>query len=304
MCEIIYSRPIVVVFARGHGATELTDATSSLQGENGGLRNRSSGGGGGLLKVDINHVDLPSSGGSTGGGGGGGGVDQQLHPPNAAAAADLPDSSIGEGMDISIQGVNGHVKYKKGEVADPDAASIHSRGSSRHQLQMDSLQLPPINDKMIMGGYSSDMSIGRGMDISIRGDGDVADNKESSYHGGGPAWNNEGDDIDVYDSKEKIDFAAGGDNISYDEGDGDGDIVMEGTGKNVEEVLQDPVDEVVVEKCCPEVCYRVCPCCIGDPDSPFWQLWYRHRLQVSRYAMLGLARPVQYLSHSLFYLFS
>merc|ERR1719412_1173916 len=52
--------------------------------------------------------------------------------------------------------------------------------------------------------------------------------------------------------------------------------------KQVEEVMYDPVDEVVVEDCCPPVCYRTCPCCIGDMESPFWQLWYKHRLQISR----------------------
>ena len=50
----------------------------------------------------------------------------------------------------------------------------------------------------------------------------------------------------------------------------------------MEEVLYDPVDEIVVEDCCPPVCYRICPCCIGDAESPFWQLWYKHRLQISR----------------------
>ena len=63
------------------------------------------------------------------------------------------------------------------------------------------------------------------------------------------------------------------DGISYDEAS---------AGKNVEEALNDPFDDVVVEDCCPLVCYRVCPCCVGDNDSPFWQLWYKHRLQLSR----------------------
>lgn len=65
--------------------------------------------------------------------------------------------------------------------------------------------------------------------------------------------------------------------------------------KHVEEVLYDPVDEVVVEDCCPEVCYRTCPCCIGDPDSPFWQLWYRHRLQVSRLVQISLKNSSKYI---------
>ena len=50
----------------------------------------------------------------------------------------------------------------------------------------------------------------------------------------------------------------------------------------VEEVMYDPVDEVVVVDCCPASCYRVFKCCQGDPDSPFWQEWYKHRLQLSR----------------------
>ena len=53
----------------------------------------------------------------------------------------------------------------------------------------------------------------------------------------------------------------------------------------VEEVMYDPVDEVVVEDCCPASCYRVFPCCQGDPDSPVWQEWYKHRLQISRYKL-------------------
>jgi hypothetical protein len=54
-----------------------------FQGENGDLKNRG-------IKVEINHIGLPTG-----------------EKPNP----DLPDSSIGEGMDISIQGANGHVKH-------------------------------------------------------------------------------------------------------------------------------------------------------------------------------------------------
>ena len=50
----------------------------------------------------------------------------------------------------------------------------------------------------------------------------------------------------------------------------------------VEEKVEDPVDEIVVEDCCPASCYVRCPCCLGDADSPVWQLWYKHRLQISR----------------------
>ena len=79
----------------------------------------------------------------------------------------------------------------------------------------------------------------------------------------------------------------GGDEVKRDAGSLNEDedrasILSQTEIKHVQEVLIDPVDDIVVEECCWEVCYRVCPCCIGDPDSPFWQLWYRHRLQVSR----------------------
>ena len=50
----------------------------------------------------------------------------------------------------------------------------------------------------------------------------------------------------------------------------------------VEEVMYDPVEEVVVMDCCPVVCYKIFPWCVGDPDSPLWQEWYKHRLQISK----------------------
>ena len=56
----------------------------------------------------------------------------------------------------------------------------------------------------------------------------------------------------------------------------------------VEEVMYDPVDEVIVVDCCPASCYRAFPCCQGDPDSPVWQEWYKHRLQISKYEIYSL----------------
>ena len=52
---------------------------------------------------------------------------------------------------------------------------------------------------------------------------------------------------------------------------------------NVEEVYYNPVDDVVVEDCCPPSCYKAFPCCVGDPDAPMWQEWYKLRLQISKY---------------------
>lgn len=120
------------------------------------------------------------------------------------------------------------------------------------------------------------MSIGLGMDISIRGDGEATTKDVPVTDSGFSRHNSTQFDPEKEDLDHDPDRRANG-NAAPDE-----DILSHTEIKHVEEVLIDPVDDVVVEECCPEVCYRVCPCCIGDPDSPFWQLWYRHRLQVSR----------------------
>ncbi len=232
--------------------------------------------------MEINHI----GGGVVGSGDVGGGGDKATIAAAAAAvaaSADFPDSSIGEGMDITIQGVNGHIKHNDNE-------SLRSNGAAS-----DNLQLPPVGGGLSdPRDFSSDMSIGRGMDISIRGEGDTG-NKESCAQQDDGSWSpdrvdkqfeyTKGQLLDDGTDKHSIGDGQGkgcssnggsaiiGDNISYDEAS---------AGKNVPEALLDPVDEIVVEECCPEVCYRMCPCCIGDMDSPFWQLWYKHRLQMSR----------------------
>ena len=179
---------------------------------------------------------------------------------------DVPDSSIGDGMDITIQGANGHVKRGNNGRCN-DTGSIRSKDSDSNLVvcagQMDSLQLPSLD---------ADMSIGRGMDISIRGGEEKECQDDNSW-----ALNQDIKEADEAseDEKKSLRSVADHDKISYEE-------ELSGAGKNVEEVLFDPADDVVVEKCCPQACYDACPCCIGDPDSPFWQLWYKHRLQVSR----------------------
>ena len=92
--------------------------------------------------MEINHIGLPTG-----------------DKPNP----DLPDSSIGEGMDISIQGANGHVKHNN------DNQSIRSHESVSRRPTMDLLQPPDPEEKFTY----SDMSIGLGMDISIRGEGEA-----------------------------------------------------------------------------------------------------------------------------------
>jgi len=55
-----------------------------------------------------------------------------------------------------------------------DSASIRSQDSAAVKPSLDLLGLPDIDGKMTY----SDMSIGLGMDISIRGEGDLSDTKE------------------------------------------------------------------------------------------------------------------------------
>lgn len=209
------------------------------------------------LKVDINHVPL-------------GGKNNSTNNINAANQDNFPDSSIGEGMDITIQGANGHVKHNT------DNQSLKSFDSKAGQPQPQDRN--GINTDEKLNKYS-DMSIGLGMDISIRGDGDHVNNKEAATEENG--WGVSRHSSLQFDEKMDNDgLKNNGDPTGVEEDD----ILSQTEIKHVEEVLIDPVDDVVVEECCPAVCYRVCPCCIGDPDSPFWQLWYRHRLQVSRYA--------------------
>ena len=200
----------------------------------------------------------------------------------SVARDNFPDSSIGEGMDITIQGANGHVKSHN------DTQSLRSHSSLQQQINNMDLTLPPGDEKM----KYSDMSIGIGMDLSIRGDGGGEGACKDSYEdniNGGWAPTTAGGLEDKKGKPGSLLFDENGVGVDKDYKDNAGDVdrvsfVEEQLDikKDVKEVLHDPVDDVVVEDCCPQVCYRLCPCCIGDPDSPFWQLWWRHRLQVSR----------------------
>ena len=241
------------------------------------------------MKVEINHV--PSSGGgggpSNGDPGASAGNGDKL-PAAAAGTGDtnFPDSSIGEGMDITIQGANGHVNNGAtnggGKVAPPppppppppggESISLRSHDSVHHN--MDTLAVPGALEEKL--NYS-DMSIGMGMDISIRGAAVTNNEPADTSTAAAAAAVANGEKVLQFDNdNSRIDEVK-----EEEKSDHEGSINPDDL-KNVMEVLYDPVDEIVVEDCCPEVCYRICPCCIGDLDSPFWQLWYKHRLQVSR----------------------
>ena len=212
------------------------------QGENGDIKNRD---------LKINHIDIPM-----------GDMDK-----NESTYA---DSSIGEGMDISIHGANGHLKHK-----DKDTISVMSRDSAWRRQNKDSLLLPDMERGNMV---YADSSIGEGMDISIQGEGCPMGVKEScadSIHSGEEGWHRANmRKSDSQNSTEKIEFDDGKIGVE--------DVGMTVEVKQVEEVMYDPVDEVVVMDCCPAVCYKIFPCCLGDPESPLWQEWYKHRLQISK----------------------
>ncbi len=214
------------------------------QGENGDIKNR---------EIKLNHIDIPM-----------GDLDK-----NESTYA---DSSIGEGMDISIQGANGHLRHK-----DKDTISVQSRDSAWRNQNKENLLIPDMErNKMVY----ADSSIGEGMDISIQGEGCPPGLKEScadSIHSG--------DEVDWRRERGKMrksESQVSTEKIEFDVGKMEEDVTLNVDVKQLEEVFHDPVDEVVVEDCCYPICYRTCPCCIGDAESPFWQLWYKHRLQISR----------------------
>ena len=214
------------------------------QGENGDIKNK---------EIKLNHIDIPM-----------GDLDK-----NESTYA---DSSIGEGMDISIQGANGHLRRKE-----KDTISVQSQDSAWRNQNKENLLIPDMErNKMVY----ADSSIGEGMDISIQGEGCPPGLKEScadSVHSG--------DEVDWRRERGKMrksESQVSTEKIEFDVGKMEEDVTLNVDVKQLEEVFHDPVDEVVVEDCCYPVCYRTCPCCIGDAESPFWQLWYKHRLQISR----------------------
>ena len=147
----------------------------------------------GGLKVEINHIGNLSGGAGD-------------------KAADFPDSSIGEGMDITIQGVNGHVKKHSND--DDDDSRRRSRGGdsggSPKKPNVGAADAAAVDDGEPQD-FCSDMSIGRGMDISICGDGDTG-NKEGAMNdddggggggdGGGGSWKYNG--VHKESSKEQV----------------------------------------------------------------------------------------------------
>ena len=123
--------------------------------------------------------------------------------------ADFPDSSIGDGMDITIQGVNGHVKKHSRERSDGATGDQRrrSRGSNSSPQKQNFDADGSAGAAEGPQDFSSDMSIGRGMDISIcGGGGDAMGNKESCVAGttndDGGSWKYKG--VHNESSKEQV----------------------------------------------------------------------------------------------------
>ena len=119
-----------------------------------------------------------------------------------------------------------------------------------------------------------DTSIGRGMDVSLDNGGfEYKESCSDSVNSGDSGWRRS------RKTKEKEAEQVTQEKVAFNEAENNS---MVQDMAHVEEVLYDPVDDIVVEDCCPPVCYRICPCCNGDPESPLWQEWNKHRIQVSR----------------------
>ena len=156
------------------------------------------------------------------------------------------------------------------EPSSANSSKTSKAGSERQDK--DKLLLSYMDKHMLL----NDTNIGRGMDISVNnGELQQKENCSESIHSGDSGWRRSKVRSKESPEHDKTTHSASI-NSKY----------MEET-VNVEEVFYDPVDEVVVDDCCPPVCYRVFPCCVDDPDSPFWQEWHKHRLQITRFKILS-----------------
>ena len=167
------------------------------------------------------------------------------------------------------------------DTNNPDALKSDLNSANSHVSNMmangklqsgkDNLLMSYIDKNMLL----DDSNIGRGMNVSVNdklGSSSNSDNSNSgSASSGNSDWRRSKAKASV---DEKMEMKANMESSFY---------MYE--MPQVEEVMYDPVDEVVVVDCCPASCYRMFPCCQGDPDSPLWQEWYKHRLQISKYVL-------------------
>ena len=156
------------------------------------------------------------------------------------------------------------------DVSNPDISKSNSAVTNGIQKKENLLQ-SYFDRKMLL----DDSSIGRGMNLSIT-DVKFQQNEccSNSVHSGDAAWRRSKRVQESERSTPEVKPKDRGNSMFIEE------------EPNVEEVYYNPVDDVVVEDCCPQGCYKKLPCCAGDPDSPMWQEWHKQRLQISKYASI------------------
>ena len=170
-----------------------------------------------------------------------------------------------EGQDNPVLDKNNPDNLK----SDLNSANSHISNGSMKPAAKENLLLTYMDKNMLL----DDSKIGQGMDVNLSGKLSSSDSSSGSLQSGDSDWRR---------SKMKTEATNQG-----SPGKAEVKPNMESSFyvhemPQVEEVMYDPVDEVVVMDCCPAVCYKIFPWCVGDPDSPLWQEWYKHRLQISK----------------------
>ena len=121
----------------------------------------------------------------------------------------------------------------------------------------------------------NDTRIGRGMDIFINDGKYNSDSCSESVNSGDSGWRR---------SKKLRSSEVGRPEKNKDSINITENLPEESIDEK--EVIYHPTNEdVAVADCCPPDCYRLMPCCVGDPDSPMWQEWNKQRQQISKYIL-------------------
>ena len=149
--------------------------------------------------------------------------------------------------------------------SDLNSANSHISNNTKLHSNKDNLLLTYMDKNMLLDDSSSSTSIGNGMDVSVSN----SASGSGSVNSGNSDWRRSKEKATTLQTQAETKNNMESSFYMYEM-------------PQVEEVMYDPVDEVIVVDCCPASCYRAFPCCQGDPDSPVWQEWYKHRLQISK----------------------
>ena len=167
-----------------------------------------------------------------------------------------------EGQDNPVLDKNNPDNLK----SDLNSANSHISNGTLKPAAKENLLLTYMDNNMLL----EDSNIGRGMEVDLSGKLSSSESSAGSLQSGDSGWR-----------RSKLRTEATSPVKTAARSNMESSFYVHEMPQ-VEEVMYDPVDEVVVMDCCPAVCYKIFPCCLGDPESPLWQEWYKHRLQISK----------------------